>query len=155
MSKFSSFKKFQLITESFRKFLKEDEGGIYSIKHGSYGVSGFYGPDGEELADPSGEGELATYDILAAIEELPEFAQLIDKEALEAHKQRERDQGRPDGHPGLYPDSDMLDRYAVGDLYGGDMWEALFKLYLAAAGVSNPQVGEYVAPDDDDDDYDY
>tara|TARA_Y100000310_G_scaffold107749_1_gene106177 strand:+ start:97 stop:411 length:315 start_codon:yes stop_codon:yes gene_type:complete len=25
MSKFSSFKKFQLITESFRKFLKEDE----------------------------------------------------------------------------------------------------------------------------------
>jgi len=32
MSKFSSFKNFQLITESFRKFLKEDEGDItYSI----------------------------------------------------------------------------------------------------------------------------
>ena len=149
MSKFSSFKKFQLITESFRKFLKEDEGGAYSIKHGSYGPKGFYGPDGEELLDAN-EYELATSDILAAIEELPEFAQIIDKEAFEAHKQREREYGREGA--GLYPDADMLDRYVVGDLHGHGMWEALFKLYLAAAGVSNPQVGEY---DSGDDDYDY
>jgi|15BtaG_2_1085339.scaffolds.fasta_scaffold20184_3 hypothetical protein len=154
MSKFSSFKKFQLITESFRKFLKEDEGGAYSIKHGSYGPKGFYGPDGEELVGPDGEYELATYDILAAVEEMPAFAQIIDKKAFEAHKQREREQGREEG-PGLYPDGDMLERYAVGDLYGSGLWDALFKLYLVAAGVSNPQVGEYVAPDDDDDDYDY
>lgn len=153
MSKFSSFKKFQLITESFRKFLKEDEGGAYSIKHGSYGPKGFYGPDGEELAGPDGEDELATYDILAAVEEMPAFAQIFDKEAFEAHKQREREYGREGA--GLYPDADMLDRYVVSDLHGHGMWDALFKLYLVAAGVSDPQVGEYVAPDDDDDDYDY
>jgi len=153
MSKYSSFKKFHLITESFRKFLKEEEGGAYSIKHGSYGVSGFYGPDGKELLDADGY-ELGTPDILAVVEDLPAFAQIIDKKAFEAHKQREREQGREEG-PGLYPDDDFLDRYAVGDLYGRGMWDALFKLYLAAEGVSNPQVGEYVAPDDDDDDYDY
>ena len=153
MSKYSSFKSYQLITESWRKFLNEDEGGVYSIKHGSYGPKGFYGPDGEELVGPDGEYELATYDILAAVEEMPAFAQIFDKEAFEAHKQREREYGREGA--GLYPDADMLDRYVVGDLHGRGMWDALFKLYLAAAGVSNPQVGEYVAPDDDDDDYDY
>jgi hypothetical protein len=153
MSKYSSFKKFQLITESFRKFLKEDEGGEYSINHGSYGPKGFYGPGGEELPSPDGEGELATYDILAAVEDLPAFAQIIDKKAFEAHKQREEhDYGRPAGHPSLYPESDKLDDYSVGEFYGRGLWDALFKLYLTAAGVSNPQVGEY---DSGDDDYDY
>tara|TARA_Y100000296_G_scaffold10135_1_gene11660 strand:+ start:91 stop:552 length:462 start_codon:yes stop_codon:yes gene_type:complete len=153
MSKYSSFKKFQLITESFRKFLKEDEGGAYSIDFKYSIPRGFYRPDGEELLGADGEYELESTELLDAIEKLPEFAQLIDIEKLKAWREAMRAEGRSFS---TWPDPDYLERYAKGGLFGIELWSALFKIYLAKVlKVPNPQVGEYVAPDDDDDDYDY
>jgi hypothetical protein len=130
----------QIINEELSKVLNENAGGYY-VKYGSYGPSSFHDPEGNQLPnlegnlDDWGDG-LISAELIKATEHLPEFAEMVDKEGIEAHKAREVEMGREG--LGLYPDPDMMDRY-----WRQGSWELLLQLYLQKVlNISNAQIVE-------------
>ena len=131
----------QLVREKIEKILNENAGGYY-IKYKPYSQVSFHDPEGNEMPDLDGNvdedyGGLSLKELVMATENLPEFAELVNKEALEGHKAREAEYGREG--TGLYPDGDMMDRY----LMRGSSIDKLFLLYLQKiVNIPNAQVVE-------------
>jgi hypothetical protein len=137
----------QIIKEELRRVLRENAGGYY-IKAGWPSAS-FFDPEGNELDDLDGDPGLSGTEIIMATENLPEFTNYVNKEELEAHKDRERGLGR-EGIL-LYPDPDMASRYLLGDR--DEAWKGLFQLYLT--GVLNVPDAKVVEAPEEEEEEDY
>jgi len=137
----------QIIREELTRALNENAEGYY-VKSGSYGAPGFYDPAGNEMPGLDGVGDLTGAELLMATENLPEFANFINKKRLDAFKQRAQEVGRRKGL-GLYPDHDYMTRFwATGQ---EEAWEDLFQLYLQK--VLNIPDAQVVEPPQEEDDY--
>ena len=124
----------QIIREELSKTLNEAADGYY-VKFSAYNTpDSFHDPEGNQLPDLDGEVEegsgigLQEPELISATENLPEFAKIVDKEALDAHKKRAEELGRKE--LGLYPDSDFMKRYFIDQHGIRDSWDKLLRLYL-------------------------
>ena len=86
-----------IIKEEITKVLEQDSKG-YTVQQGAYGTVNFIGPDGETLKDADGL-DLDAGDLMGAIEEMPGFFDIVNKDFLESHRK---------GSMYPYPDASVM-----------------------------------------------
>ena len=91
----------QIIKEELSRVLEQDSKGYKVVKKESdmFGLTiGFEGPDGEPLKDEDGF-DLDVGDLMGAIEEMPGFFDIVNKDFLESHRK---------GSMYPYPDASVM-----------------------------------------------
>ena len=86
-----------IIKEEITKVLEQDSKD-YKVVEKEYGMIGFEGPDGESLKDEDGF-DLDAGDLMGAIEEMPGFFDIVNKDFLESHRK---------GSMYPYPDASVM-----------------------------------------------
>ena len=107
----------QIIKEELSRVLEQDSKG-YTVQQGAYGTVSFEGPDGEALKDKDGF-DLDAGELMAAVEEMPGFFDIVDKDFLKRHRENSR-------FP--YPDASAMMDY--GGFMPGKSFQDLLNFYV-------------------------